>query len=72
MPIDEAMRRPGSLLDISAITAKTISPGCSSVSPSSRSTILQPGGKMDETRTRLNLAIPASRSAISKLVSFSL
>src|SRR5207248_6864787 len=33
--------------------------------------ILQCGGKIDETRTRLNCAMPALRSAISKLESFS-
>src|SRR6266705_1624639 len=41
-------------------------------SPSSRSTSSQWGGKIELTRTRLKLARWASRSAISKLVSFSL
>src|SRR3989304_2772082 len=40
--------------------------------PSARATILQGGGKIELTRTRLYFSIPASRSAISKLVSFSL
>src|SRR2546426_9249332 len=40
--------------------------------PSSRSTSSQWGGKIELTRTRLKLARWASRSAISKLVSFSL
>src|SRR5437867_10892942 len=40
--------------------------------PSSRSTSSHCGGKIELTRTRLKLARCASRSAISKLVSFSL
>src|SRR5262245_58157987 len=40
--------------------------------PSSRSTSSQCGGKIELTRTRLKFARCASRSAISKLVSFSL
>src|SRR5258708_34699299 len=40
--------------------------------PSSRSTNSQCGGKIELTRTRLKFARCASRSAISKLVSFSL
>src|ERR1044072_6675495 len=40
--------------------------------PSSRSTSSHWGGKMELTRTRLKFARCASRSAISKLVSFSL
>src|SRR2546423_3997701 len=40
--------------------------------PSSRSTSSHWGGKIELTRTRLKLARWASRSAISKLVSFSL
>src|SRR5262249_15450320 len=46
--------------------------GRSSLEPSSRSSISQLGGKIEDTRTRLCWAIFASRSAISKLVSFSL
>src|SRR6266403_255381 len=71
-PIDAATRRLGSLVDDSAITAKTTCPGFMSDSPSSRSTSSQWGGKIELTRTRLKLARCASRSAISKLVSFSL
>src|ERR1043166_5445977 len=40
--------------------------------PSARSTSSHWGGKMELTRTRLKFARCASRSAISKLVSFSL
>src|SRR4029077_1440786 len=47
-------------------------PGFSILIPSSRSTSSQWGGKIELTRTRLKLARWASRSAISKLVSFSL
>ena len=56
----------------SAITANTTCPGSISESPSSRSTNSQCGGKIELTRTRLKFARWASRSAISKLVSFSL
>ena len=72
MPMEEAMRRPGSLVAISASTTKVTSPASSAASPSSGLTILQPGGKIDETRTMLRCAIPAFLSAISKLFSFSL
>src|SRR6266540_1001605 len=71
-PIDAATSRLGSLVDDSAITAKTTCPGFMSERPSSRSTSSQWGGKIELTRTRLKLARWASRSAISKLVSFSL
>src|SRR5438105_9959049 len=71
-PIDAATRRLGSLVDDSAMTAKTTCPGFMRERPSSRSTSSQWGGKIELTRTRLKLARWASRSAISKLVSFSL
>src|SRR2546425_4951812 len=54
------------------MTANTTWPGFSSDSPSSRSISSQWGGKIELTRTRLKLARWASRSDISKLVSFSL
>src|SRR5213594_3162208 len=54
------------------MTAKTTWPGFMSERPSSRSTSSQWGGKIELTRTRLKFARWASRSAISKLVSFSL
>src|SRR6266540_2866546 len=71
-PMDAATSRLGSLVDDSAMTAKTTCPGLSIDSPSSRSTSSQWGGKIELTRTRLKFARCASRSAISKLVSFSL
>src|SRR5947208_6101172 len=70
-PIDAATRRLGSLVDDSAMTAKTTWPGFMRDRPSSRSTSSQCGGKIELTRTRLKLARWASRNAISKLVSFS-
>src|SRR5712692_3757053 len=71
-PMDAATSRLGSLVEDSAITANTTWPGFISDRPSSRSTSSQWGGKIELTRTRLKLARWASRSAISKLVSFSL
>src|SRR5881409_3337513 len=71
-PIDAATSRLGSLVADSAMTANTTCPGFMSDRPSSRSTSSQCGGKIELTRTRLKLARCASRSAISKLVSFSL
>src|SRR6266478_6362842 len=71
-PIDAATRRLGSFVEDSATTVNNTCPGCSMLSPSSRSTNSQWGGKIELTRTRLKLARWASRNAISKLVSFSL
>src|SRR5258706_14912440 len=71
-PIEAATRRLGSLVADSATTVKRTWPGFSMLSPSSRSTSSQCGGKIELTRTRLKLARCASRNAISKLVSFSL
>src|SRR5258706_6138498 len=70
--MDATTMRLGSLVAISARTAKTTCPGWSWFKPSWRETSLQCGGKIELTRTRLNFSIPASRRAISKLVSFSL
>src|SRR5579875_419623 len=69
--MDAAIRRWGSRVEFSLITTKVTCPGFSSLTPSARGIILQRGGKMLETRTRLHAAIPADRSASSKLVSFS-
>src|SRR3989475_2842102 len=69
--MEAATSRLGSLVEDSAMTANTTCPGCMSERPSSRSTSSQWGGKIELTRTRLKLARWASRSAISKLVSFS-
>src|SRR5882672_8398863 len=71
-PIEAATRRLGSLVADSATTVNSTWPGFSMLSPSSRSTSSQCGGKIELTRTRLKLARCASRNAISKLVSFSL
>src|SRR6266699_5206741 len=71
-PIEAATSRLGSFVADSAITANTTCPGLSMLIPSSRSTNSQCGGKIELTRTRLKFARCASRSAISKLVSFSL
>jgi hypothetical protein len=46
-------------------------PDLRSFCPSWEEISLQCGGKIDDTRTRLNCAMPALRSAISKLESFS-
>src|SRR5271157_1059197 len=72
MPMEEAMRRPGSFVAISASTTKVTSPASNAASPSSGLAILHPGGKMEETRTIFKCAMPAFLSAISKLLSFSL
>src|SRR5882672_346611 len=71
-PIEAATRRLGSLVADSATTVNSTWPGFSMLSPSSRSTSSQCGGKIELTRTRLKFARCASRNAISKLVSFSL
>jgi len=62
---DEAV---GFARGISAMTAKTTSPGERYFSPSLRGMSLQCGGKMEETRTRFCAAMPASRSASSNEV----
>src|SRR6266542_6653896 len=71
-PIEAATSRLGSLVDDSATTVNNTWPGRSMLIPSSRSSSSHCGGKMELTRTRLYVARWASRSAISKLVSFSL
>src|SRR5487761_8751 len=70
-PTDAAIRRCGSRVEFSLITTKVTWPGFSSFTPSLRGISLQRGGKMLDTRTRLHAAMPAERSASSKLVSFS-
>src|SRR6266436_6738131 len=52
------------------MTAKTICPGDKYFMPSCWLSSLQLGGKIDLTRTRLNSAMPAERSANSNEVSF--
>src|SRR5579875_3163146 len=71
-PMLETMRRCGSRVEFSAITAKTISPWLRYLRPSLRGMILHCGGKIEETRTRFCEAIPASRRASSNEVSRSL
>src|SRR6202167_348081 len=66
--MDEGSRRGASRGEFSATTAKTTSPGLRYFTPSWRASILQLGGKMDETRTRFCAAMPASRKANSKEV----
>src|SRR6266404_9713026 len=53
------------------MTANTICPGDKYFMPSCWLSSLQLGGKIDLTRTRLNSAMPAERSANSNEVSFS-
>src|SRR5271157_3566002 len=71
-PMLAAVRRCGSRVEFSATTANVTSPGDRYFSPSLRGISLQLGGKMDDTRTKLWAAMPASRSANSKEVSRSL
>ena len=70
-PIEEAISRCGSFVDVSATTVNRTWPAWSFFRPSFRDTILQRGGKMLDTRTMLNSAIFASRSASSNDASFS-
>jgi hypothetical protein len=58
-------------VEFSLITTKVTWPGFNSFTPSERGINLQRGGKMLETLTKLQAAIPAERNASSKLVSFS-
>src|SRR5438445_677414 len=71
MPIEAAMSRCGSFVSDWLMTQKTTSPTRRYWSPWPFGMILQPGGKMLLTRTRLKWAIPASLSAISNELSFS-
>src|SRR5881392_1660225 len=71
-PTVAAMRRCGSRVAPSDMTTKVTCPGSSRLAPCARDRIRQPGGKMLDTRTRLQAAIPAERSANSNEVSFSL
>src|SRR5271170_1396136 len=64
-PMEEASRRWASWVEFSATTANTTSPGLRYLTPSLRASILQFGGKMEETRTRFWAAMPASRRANS-------
>jgi hypothetical protein len=61
-----------SLVSERAITQNVISPGFNSCSPRFRGMILQWGGRMEDTLTRLQYATPALRNASSKEANFSL
>src|ERR1700756_3150273 len=62
-----AIRRCGSFVEFSLITVNATWPGLMCFKPSLREINLQYGGKIEETRTMLQAAIPALRSANSKL-----
>src|ERR1700681_828160 len=66
-----AIRRCGSRVAASDITTKVTCPGSRRFMPALRDRIRQFGGKMLDTRTRLQAAIPADLSASSNEVSFS-
>src|SRR6202022_997757 len=70
-PILAAIKRCASLVEFSLITVKATCPGLMCFKPSLREINLQLGGKIEETRTMLNAAIPAFRKASSKLESLS-
>src|ERR1700737_2425164 len=70
-PMLAAIKRCGSLVEFSLITVKATWPGLMCFNPSLREINLQFGGMVEETRTMLQAAIPAFRSASSKLVSLS-
>src|SRR5215467_10636243 len=70
-PMLAAMRRCGSFVEFSLITVNATCPGLRCFNPSLREINLQLGGKMEETRTMLQAAIPALRRANSKLESLS-
>src|SRR5262249_34871029 len=70
-PMLAAIKRCGSLVEFSLITVKATWPGRMCFKPSLREINLQLGGKIEETRTMLHAAIPALRSASSKLESLS-
>src|ERR1700726_4197102 len=68
-PILAAISRCASLVEFSLMTVKATCPGLMCFNPSLREISLQLGGKMEETRTMLQAAIPALRKASSKLES---
>src|SRR5579871_5107578 len=70
-PTVAAISRCGSRVAASDITTKVTWPGSRRLVPSLRDRIRQLGGKMLDTRTRLQAAMPADRSASSNDVSFS-
>src|SRR5579859_6988090 len=70
-PMLAAMRRCGSFVEFSLMTVKATWPGLMCFKPSLREINLQFGGKIEETRTMLQAAMPALRNASSKLESLS-
>src|SRR4029077_5442762 len=70
-PMLAAIRRCGSFVEFSLMTVKATWPGLMCFKPSLRETNLQLGGKIEETRTMLQAAMPALRRASSKLESLS-
>src|SRR5215467_764359 len=70
-PMLAAMRRCGSLVEFSLMTVNATWPGLMCFKPSLREISLQFGGKIEETRTILQAAMPALRRANSKLESLS-
>src|SRR5208283_2353261 len=62
-----AINRCGSFVEFSLITVNATCPGLISFNPSLRDINLQFGGKIEDTLTMLHAAIPAFRSASSKL-----
>src|SRR5437762_1579131 len=70
-PTVAAIRRCGSRVAASDITTNVTWPGSSRLLPCARERIRHLGGKMLDTRTRLQAAMPAERRASSNEVSFS-
>src|SRR5262245_37456121 len=70
-PTVAAIKRCGSRVAASDITTKVTCPGSSRFAPCERERMRHLGGKMLETRTRLQAAMPAERSTSSNDVSFS-
>src|ERR1700681_4148729 len=70
-PMLAAIKRCASLVEFSLITVKATWPGLMYFKPSLREISLQFGGKMEDTRTMLQAAMPAFRRASSKLESLS-
>src|SRR5580704_1707571 len=70
-PTPAAIRRCGSRVEFSLITVNATWPGLMCFRPSLREMSLQFGGKIDDTRTMLQAAMPALRKASSKLESLS-
>src|SRR5208337_3931629 len=70
-PMLAAISRSGSFVEFSLITVNATCPGLISFNPSLRDINLQFGGNIEDTRTMLHAAIPALRSASSKLDSLS-